>query len=89
MVEKQIGKYIKILTFDQGGEYSLGAFKNYCKNNGIQQQFTLAQTPQQNGVVESKDITLMESAHSILQGKNISNGFGDDTINIVVYLKKI
>jgi len=37
MVEKQIGKCIKILRSDQGGEYTSGAFKRYCKDNGIQQ----------------------------------------------------
>ena len=29
-VEKQIGKYIKILRLDQGGEYTSGAFRRYC-----------------------------------------------------------
>jgi transposase InsO family protein len=39
---------------DQGGEYTSGAFIRYCKNNGIQQQFTVPHTPQQNGVAERK-----------------------------------
>jgi transposase InsO family protein len=87
MVEKQTGKCIKVLRSDQGGEYTSGAFKNYCKNNGIQQQFTVPHTPQQNGVAERKNKTLVESARSMLQGKNISNGFWVEAINIVVYLK--
>ena len=37
MVEKQIGKCIKVLRYDQGGEYSPKAFKNYYKNNRMQQ----------------------------------------------------
>ena len=34
--EKQIGKYIKILISDQGGEYTYGYFRKYCTDNGIQ-----------------------------------------------------
>ena len=74
MVEKQTCKCIKILRSDQGGEYTLGAFKNYCKNNGIQQQIIVPHTPQQNGVVERNKKTLVETAHIMLQGKKNSNG---------------
>lgn len=37
MVEKQTGKMIKILRSDQGGEYRLGEFVNFCKHHGIVQ----------------------------------------------------
>ena len=45
MTEKQTGKCIKVLRSDQGGEYTSGAFKIYCKFHGIQQQFTVPHTP--------------------------------------------
>jgi len=75
MVEKQTRKYIKILRSDQGGEYNSKDFGSYCKNNGIIQQSTMPYTPQQNGVAERKNKTLVEWACSMLKGKNISNGF--------------
>ena len=59
MAEKQIGKCIKILIPNQGGEYTSGAFKSYCKFNGIQQQFTVPHTPQKNGVTERRNRTLV------------------------------
>jgi hypothetical protein len=37
-------------------------------------------TPQQNGVVERKNRTLIECACSMIKGKNISNGFWDEVI---------
>ena len=89
MVKRQTCKCIKVLRSDQGGEYSLRAFKNYCKSNGIQQKFIVPHTPQKNRVVERKKKTLVECAHSMLQGKNISNGFRAEAINIVVYLKNM
>lgn len=45
MVEKQTGNYIKILRSDQGGEFKSREFNQYCKSNGIQQQFTVPHTP--------------------------------------------
>jgi transposase InsO family protein len=56
MVEKQIGKPIKILCSDQGGEYKSGDFIKYCKYHGIVQQFIIPHTPQQNEVTERKNI---------------------------------
>ena len=43
-VEKQTGKYIKILRSNQGGEYTSRSFIRYCIDNGIQQQFTVTDT---------------------------------------------
>jgi transposase InsO family protein len=57
MVEKKIGKCIKVLKSDQGGEYKSEAFDNYCKINGIHQQFTVPHTPQQNGIYQRKNRT--------------------------------
>ena len=75
LIENKTGKYIKILRSDQGGEYKSEAFNMYCKFHGIQQQFTVPHTPQQNGVAERWNRTLVECARSMLQGQNISNGF--------------
>ena len=87
MVENQTGKSIKIVWSDQGGEYMLGKFMNFCKQHGIIRQFIVPHTPQQNGVVERKNRTLVECARSMLEGKGLSNGFWAEAINTAVYLK--
>ena len=89
MIEKQIEKCIKILRSDNGGEYMSGAFNKYCKENGIQQHFTVSHTPQQNGIAERKNITLVECARSMLQGKQILNSFWAKAVNTAIYLKNI
>lgn len=75
MAEKQIGKFIKILHSDQGGEYRLGNFIKYCKDHVIVQQFIVPYTPKQNDVAERKNRTLVECAWSMVKGKNLSNDF--------------
>lgn len=54
--EKQLGKNIKQLRFDQGGEYLLGAFKDYLSENGILSWLSAFGCPQKNGVAIKEEI---------------------------------
>ena len=45
---------IKCLRLDNGGEFVLKEFNNYCDENGIKRHFSVIETPQQNGVAERK-----------------------------------
>lgn len=83
MVEKHTGKSISILHSDQGGGYKKSCVLNYCKDNGIQQHFTVPHTPENNGVAEKKNKTLVECDCSMLKG----NGFWAEAVNTVVYIK--
>jgi hypothetical protein len=65
-VEKQIGKAIKVLKSNNGGELISIQFIKYCQDSGIRRQFSQAYTPQQNGVIERKNWTIVERARSIL-----------------------
>ena len=75
LVEKQSGYYIKVLRTDRGGEYISREFFNFCKDHGIHKQFTTRYTPQQNGVAERKNRTIMEMARSMLKAKHLSNEY--------------
>ena len=44
-VENQLGKHIKAIRSNQGGEYLLGDFKDYLTQNGIVSQLTAPGTP--------------------------------------------
>ena len=55
LVDKQSGYYIKVLRSDQGSEYILDVFENYCKEHRIMHQVTPSYMPQLNGVVERKN----------------------------------
>ncbi|CAM6096997.1 unnamed protein product [Calypogeia fissa] len=65
MIEKELGHNISCLHSDRGGEYLSTEFKHFCDQFGIQRQLTLARTPQQNGVAERKNLTLLEAARSL------------------------
>jgi transposase InsO family protein len=58
MVENEMDSRIKCLRSDNGGEFTSKEFMDYCNNHGIKRQFFVARTPQHNGVVERKNMTV-------------------------------
>ncbi|RVW55367.1 Retrovirus-related Pol polyprotein from transposon TNT 1-94 [Vitis vinifera] len=85
-VEKQSGCYIKTLRSDRGMEYTSSQFGNFCEDEGVERQLTVAYTPQQNGVVERKNQTVMEMAKAILYEKGLPKIFWAEAVNTTVYL---
>ena len=65
-VESQLGKCIKAIWSDCGGEYLLRDFKDYLAKNGIISQFTAPGTPQQNDVAKKRNKTLLDMVISML-----------------------
>ena len=60
LVEKESGKQVKALRSDNGGEYISGIeFKYFCSKEGIQRELIAPHNPQQNGVAERKNRTIV------------------------------
>eukprot|EP00253_Pinus_taeda_P021488 PITA_21488 len=68
LVENQIENTIKVMRTDNDGEFCSNEFEEFCKNCSIARQNTTPYTPQQNGVAERMNKTLMERARSMLSG---------------------
>ncbi|PKI50104.1 hypothetical protein CRG98_029500 [Punica granatum] len=64
LVENETGLKVKCLRFDDGGEYEINEFKEYCVVNGIRMEKTIRETPQQNEVAERMTRTLNERVRS-------------------------
>ncbi|CAL9022194.1 unnamed protein product [Prunus brigantina] len=86
MTELQSGFKIKSLRSDRGGEFLSGEFNRFCEESGIQRQLTMAYSPQQNGVAERKNRTVVEMAKSMLHEKGVPYEFWAEAINTAVYL---
>ena len=54
------------LRTDNGAEYTVKKFKDYYRDSGIKQEFTVSETPQQDGMVERFNRTLVEMERSLL-----------------------
>ncbi|BBH07811.1 hypothetical protein Prudu_019845 [Prunus dulcis] len=86
MTELQSGFKIKCLRSDRGGEFKSSEFDLFCEKEGIQRQFTLAYTPQQNGVVERKNRTVIEMAKSMLHEKKMPYFLWAEAVHTSVYI---
>ncbi|BBG99302.1 zinc ion-binding protein, partial [Prunus dulcis] len=71
MVELQRGYQLKKLRSDRGGEYTSLEFSKFCEEMGLERQLTIAYSPQQNGVAERKNRTVMEMARTMMHEKKI------------------
>ena len=78
--------YISRIRSDHGKEFENFLFKNLCKKNGIEHEFSEPKTPQQNGVVERKNGTLQEMAQVMLKAKNALTKFWAGVVNIACYI---
>ena len=85
LTKRHYGKFIKMLKSDGGGEYDSHEFLDFCKQHGIRRQFTTKYTPQQNGVAERKNQTIMNMAHSMLSHKKLSNEYWAEAVGCSVY----
>ncbi|KAI5348626.1 hypothetical protein L3X38_001513 [Prunus dulcis] len=62
VVELESGFQIKKLRTDRGGEYTSTEFSKFCEDMGLERKLTVAYFPQQNGVAERKNRTIVEMA---------------------------
>jgi transposase InsO family protein len=71
LVENQTGKKIKILRTDNGTEYESNEFNDYCREAGIKRETTTPYTPEQNGVAERKNRTIIEVVRAMLHDQGL------------------
>jgi transposase InsO family protein len=57
--EVESGRKLKVMCTDWGGEFTLVEFRAYCAEEGVQRQLTAPYSPQQNGVVEHRNQTVV------------------------------
>jgi transposase InsO family protein len=62
---------IKVLRSDNGREYTSKEFVKYFKYVGIKRDLTIPYNPQQNGVVERKNRTIMEAVKIMIHDQDI------------------
>jgi len=85
-VELESEKKIKCLRTDNGGEYTSDEFDNFCQHEGIKRQFTTAYTPQQNGVVEQMNRTLLERTRAMLKAAGLAKPLWVKAVNNAYYV---
>jgi transposase InsO family protein len=88
-VENQTGKKIKVLRSDNGGEYTSNDFKDFCKEAGIKRELTVSYNPQQNGVAERKNRSIISSAKAMIHDQGLPMFLWAEACNTTVYLQNM
>jgi transposase InsO family protein len=87
VTEKQSDKRIKIIRSDNAKEYVNNHVNNFLKRNGIRHQLSVEYTPQQNGVAEKANRTIVEKTKSMLIESGLNTKYWAEAVNTAVYLK--
>ena len=85
-IELETGSKIQLLRTDRGGEYLSNEFKEFCATNGIHRELTQSHIPQQNGVFESRNRTIMERARSISHDCKLPIELWTEAVATTIYL---
>ncbi|GJZ46102.1 ribonuclease H-like domain, reverse transcriptase, RNA-dependent DNA polymerase [Tanacetum coccineum] len=75
-----------MLRTDRGGEFTSNEFTQYCKVNGIARQLTAPYSPQQNGVVERRNRTIMSMTRCMMKATNMPQNFWAEAVRHAIHI---
>jgi hypothetical protein len=71
LIDNLSERKIKMLRSNNGGEYTSKEFVNFCKDVGIKRELTTPYNPQQNGLAERKNRTIMEVVKTMIHDQDL------------------
>ncbi|GJU85621.1 zinc finger, CCHC-type containing protein [Tanacetum coccineum] len=82
------GSYIEIKGKENRieEENSLPMIQQYCKENGIARQLTAPYSPQQNGVVERRNRTIMSTTRCMMKATSMPQNFWAEAVRHTIYI---
>lgn len=87
LVENQTDLKIKRLRTDNGREYCNKAFNRFLRRHGIVHETTVPYNPEQNGVAERLNRTVIEKARSLLEDSGLGRRYWGEAVTTAIYLK--
>lgn len=94
-IENQLERKIKVVRSDRGGKQygkqsetgrQPGLFALYLQNHGIFAQYTTPGTPEQNGISERRNMTIMDMVRSIMYKVSLSLFMWAEAIKTANYI---
>ncbi|PWA72457.1 Integrase, catalytic region, Zinc finger, CCHC-type, Peptidase aspartic, catalytic [Artemisia annua] len=84
-IENQNDIKVKQIRTDNGTKFKNQDLECFCDEKGISQNFSSPYTPEQNGVAERKNRTLIEAARTMLNGSVLSKHFWTEAVKTACY----
>ena len=86
MIENHTEKKIKTFQLDNGGEFTSNEFKELCIDSRIKRELSTPYNPQQNGVVERNNGTIMKAAKAMLHDQDLPMHLWAEAARTAVYV---
>lgn len=77
---------LRVFRTDRGGEFTATEFMGWCADHGIKRHLTAPYSPQQNGVVERRNQTVVGTARCMLKGATMPARFWGEAVTTAVFL---
>ncbi|HEV7736248.1 MAG TPA: reverse transcriptase domain-containing protein, partial [Chlamydiales bacterium] len=87
VVSTSFERKIKSIRSDRGGEFLSEVFNQFLLNQGTTHQLTAPYTPQQNGMAERANRTVVQAAKAMLHSAGLSYGFWERAIETAVFAR--
>nr|GEW66695.1 putative ribonuclease H-like domain-containing protein [Tanacetum cinerariifolium] len=86
-LENHLSLKVKVIQSDNGTELKNSNLNKFCGMKGIKREFSIPRTPQQNGIAERKNRTLIEAARTILADSFLPIPFWAKVVNTACYVQ--
>nr|GEV45209.1 putative ribonuclease H-like domain-containing protein [Tanacetum cinerariifolium] len=86
LVENQLNKKVKAIRCDNGTEFKNAHMIELCRSKGIKREYSNPRTPQQNGIAERKNKTLIEAARTMLADSKLPTMFWTEAVRTACYV---
>ncbi|GJQ93542.1 putative ribonuclease H-like domain-containing protein [Tanacetum coccineum] len=86
-IENLVDKKVKIIRSVNGREFKNKVMDDFCREKGIKREYSVAKTPQQNGVAKRRNRTLIEAARTMLADSKLPTTFWAKAVSTVCYVQ--
>ncbi|GJS79529.1 ribonuclease H-like domain-containing protein [Tanacetum coccineum] len=86
-IENLIDLKVKVIRCNNETKFKNRVMNQFCEMKGIKREFSVARTPQQNGVAERKNRTLIEAARTMLADSKLPTTFWAEAVNTACYVQ--
>ena len=86
IIQTKLNQVIVGIRSDHGTEFENSKLEQFCMKNGTSHNFSAPRTPQQNGVVERKNRTLVNISRTMIIESNLPQSFWAEAINTTCHV---
>nr|GEV37707.1 putative ribonuclease H-like domain-containing protein [Tanacetum cinerariifolium] len=86
-LENQLNLRVKVIKSDNGTDFKNSNLNQFCGLKVIKREFSVPRTPQQNGIAERKNRTLIEAARTMLADSLLPIPFWAEAVNTACYVQ--